>query len=236
MILKRLVPPLILTAAVIVTDNKVAFGKTETSTSPLPQPDYLTSSIKVTTQSRFRQKTITVEVPIAFSVEYRDDPQLELGVEKVLQEGREGVRFETYRVIYWQGEEIDRELLKTETKPPQKRIIARGTKIVVRELPTSEYGTLRYWRKLRVWATSYDGRCQGCSGRTFSGTPVRYGTLAVDPKLIPLGTRVYIPGYGIGRAEDIGGEIKGPRIDLGFDDVRQGWWYAQWVEIYLLVD
>jgi 3D (Asp-Asp-Asp) domain-containing protein len=58
--------------------------------------------------------------------------------------------------------------------------------------------------------------------------------LAVDPAVIPLGTNVYIPGYGIGRAEDIGGAIKGRRIDLGFEDIDDGWWSARWVDVYLL--
>ena len=51
-------------------------------------------------------------------------------------------------------------------------------------------------------------------GRTALGVPVRVGVVAVDPKLIPLGTRLHIPGYGPGLAADVGTAIKGPIIDL----------------------
>jgi 3D (Asp-Asp-Asp) domain-containing protein len=151
-----------------------------------------------------------------------------------LQEGINGQRTEVYLVKYWYGEETERNLIDVQVVEPQKQVVSRGTKIIWRDLETADGGNLKYWRKLRVWATSYDGNCLGCRGRTYSGTSVRHGTLAVDPSLIPLGTDVYIPGYGVGRAEDIGGAIKGNRIDLGFEDVSQGWWQAQWVDVYLL--
>ena len=53
-------------------------------------------------------------------------------------------------------------------------------------------------------------------GRTASGTQARPGTLAADPKVYPFGTVMYIPGYGYGRVEDTGGDIRGARIDLFF--------------------
>lgn len=58
-------------------------------------------------------------------------------------------------------------------------------------------------------------------GITATGTHAHYGTVAVDPSVIPLGTKMYIPGYGYGVAEDTGGAIKGNRIDLFFDDVDE---------------
>ena len=53
-------------------------------------------------------------------------------------------------------------------------------------------------------------------GRTASGVTVRKGVVAVDPRVIPLGTRLYIPGYGPGLAADVGTAIKGRIIDLWF--------------------
>jgi 3D (Asp-Asp-Asp) domain-containing protein len=61
-----------------------------------------------------------------------------------------------------------------------------------------------------------------------------YGVVAVDPKVIPLGSRLYIPGYGVATAGDTGSSIKGNKIDLGFDDVKNGWWSSRFVEIYIL--
>jgi 3D (Asp-Asp-Asp) domain-containing protein len=64
-------------------------------------------------------------------------------------------------------------------------------------------------RHLTVSATCYD-----LSGTTATGMPVGHGVVAVDPSVIPLGTRMYIPGYGNGVAADVGGAIKGAVIDL----------------------
>jgi 3D (Asp-Asp-Asp) domain-containing protein len=53
-------------------------------------------------------------------------------------------------------------------------------------------------------------------GNTALGIPVRKGVVAVDPKLIPLGTKLHVPGYGHGIAADVGWAIKGRIIDLWF--------------------
>lgn len=60
----------------------------------------------------------------------------------------------------------------------------------------------------RVWVTSYCLR-----GHTASGTSVHWGSIAVDPRLIPMGSKIFVPGYGYGRAEDTGSAIKGFHID-----------------------
>lgn len=87
---------------------------------------------------------------------------------------------------------------------------------------------------MNVWATSYDANCRGCTGRAWAGTEVKIGVCAVDPKVISLGTSFYVLGYGPCRAEDIGGMIKGKHIDLGFPDVKNGFWSTRFTDIYLL--
>ncbi len=72
-------------------------------------------------------------------------------------------------------------------------------------------------RAMYVLATGYSAYDPGNSKHTASGTLVRHGVIAVDPDVIPLGTRVFIPGYGRATAEDVGGDIKGRRIDVAFD-------------------
>ena len=219
-------------AAPLCGANKVEAAQSAAATS---QPaDYLSPQTSPETLTRFSEEEIQVSTPIPFKTEYVDDPESEIGTEKILQEGINGQRTEIYLIKYWYSEETERVLLDTRIEPPQKQVVSRGTKIIWRDLETNDYGNLAYWRKLNVLATSYDGNCFGCSGRTYSGTLVRHGTLAVDPAVIPLGTRIYIPGYGVGKAEDIGGGIRGNRIDLGFEDVSKGWWRKQWTDIYLL--
>lgn len=53
-------------------------------------------------------------------------------------------------------------------------------------------------------------------GQTASGSQARIGTVAADPKVLPIGTIVYVPDYGWGRVEDKGGAIKGNKIDLWY--------------------
>jgi len=71
-------------------------------------------------------------------------------------------------------------------------------------------------RSLTVVATAY-----ALPGRTASGRPVGWGVVAVDPSVIPLGSRLAIPGYGMGVAADTGGAITGGRIDVWFPTVAQ---------------
>jgi 3D (Asp-Asp-Asp) domain-containing protein len=73
---------------------------------------------------------------------------------------------------------------------------------------------------MRMIATGYTANCAGCGGMTAIGRRAGYGIVAVDPRLIPLGTHLYIPGYGMAIAGDTGGDIVGHRIDLGFDSNR----------------
>lgn len=67
--------------------------------------------------------------------------------------------------------------------------------------------------KLRVESTAYAPGC-GDSGRTATGTRPAWGTFAVDPRVIPLGSKIYVPGYGWGVARDTGGAIKGRKLDV----------------------
>lgn len=71
--------------------------------------------------------------------------------------------------------------------------------------------------------------------RTATGTMPRVGVVAVDPKVIPLGTRLYIDGYGFARAEDTGGAIKGDKIDLFLDTSEEAKRFGRrWVTVYIL--
>ena len=71
---------------------------------------------------------------------------------------------------------------------------------------------------VQMIATAYVPWCYGCSGVTKSGLRAGRGVVAVDPSVIPLGTRLYIPGYGPAVAGDTGGAIVGRRIDLGYEN------------------
>lgn len=188
----------------------------------------------VTTQSSFSEKLEGQTELIPKKVVFEDDPETEIGEEKVLEEGSNGKKVRIIKItLNKDGSEFDREVISLETTPAIDKKILRGTKIVWRILQTPD-GEIKYWKKMRVYATHYDARCPGCNEWTAIGIRAGKGVIAVDPKVIKLRSKVYIPGYGVAVAGDTGGAIKGNIIDLGFDDARTAGWSAKFVDIYLL--
>jgi len=229
----------VIASVFLIFSPVVLANASSSSATRLPQAvtaeaeaDFVASPLAVKTESFFVNQEKTLEEMIPFEKEYREDPELEYGLEKVQTPGVPGLATKTYLISYWNEEEVNRVLIRHEIQPPVSEVIARGTKIIWKETVTAD-GPIKYWRQLNVRATSYDANCVGCTGRTYSGTEVHHGVCAVDPKVIQLGTWFYVPGYGACHAEDIGGAIKGNKIDLGFENVSQGWWSTRYVDIYL---
>lgn len=216
-----------------------------TETLPANQP--------VTTQSSFTEKLQEETEVLPKNTIYQDDPEGEAGEEKVLEEGEDGKKTKIFKITYYKPtntskvgsvpsdalsfevnqEEYSRELISVETTPAQDKKILRGTKIVWKTLDTAD-GPIKYWKKMRVYATHYDSRCPGCDEWTAIGLRAGKGVIAVDPSVIPLRSKVYIPGYGQAIAGDTGGAIKGNIIDLGFDDAKTAGWSAHFIDIYLI--
>ena len=188
---------------------------------------------------RVKEEMVIEQDPISFETAWQPDPNLELDHQRLDQEGADGVTKRRIRTVYEDGEEVE-QVLEAEWVDcePTNKIIAYGTKIVLRELETPD-GVLKYWRKIRVLATSYTAATSGKSpdhpqyGVTFLGWPMRKGIVAVDPTVINLETEMYVPGYGVGVAADTGGKIRGRHIDLGYEEDDLQWWY-KWVDVYLL--
>jgi 3D (Asp-Asp-Asp) domain-containing protein len=92
----------------------------------------------------------------------------------------------------------------------------------------------------RMYATWYNAASSGkpathpAYGITASGMALTKGIVAVDPAVIPLGTRLYVPGYGFAIAADTGGGIKGNMIDLGYPDGVEVDWRTGWVDVFIL--
>jgi len=188
----------------------------------------------VKTESSFTEKLQDDTEIIPKKVIYQDDPETEAGEEKVLEEGADGKKTKIVKVTYSKdGEEYSREIVSVETTLAKDKKISRGTKIVWRSLDSAD-GPIQYWKKMRVYATHYDSHCPGCDETTAIGLRAGKGVIAVDPSVIKLRSKVYIPGYGMAIAGDTGGAIKGNIIDLGFDDARTAGWSAHFIDIYLL--
>ena len=93
----------------------------------------------------------------------------------------------------------------------------------------------KFSRKMTVEATAYTTEDPGCGLYTFRGNRLRKGLIAVDPRVIPLGTKLYIPGYGYAVADDTGGAIKGNKIDLGYESRSEAFKFGRrTLTIYVL--
>lgn len=164
----------------------------------------------------------TVEEDVDFNTIEKDDPSMEEGKSKVETEGSKGRDKVTYEITYIDGVESERKEISRETVTAAvDKVILNGTKI--------SFNGKSYSRKLVVKAYSYTG-----GGRTAMGTRARVGEIAVDPRVIPLGSKVYIEGVGARIAEDTGGNIKGNTIDIYMNSVAEcRKWGARTVTIYI---
>jgi 3D (Asp-Asp-Asp) domain-containing protein len=201
-----------------------------------PTPETVTQETLVyagrepVTQFSTQITTLTETENIPFTSVITENPDWEFDQQEIQQIGVNGKIQRTYQVELFYGEEISRTLTQEIITEPVEEIVLKGTKPKHIETPQ---GPFAYTQSPTVWSTSYDGNCKGCNGITATGTTVTHGICAVDPKVIPLGTVFYVPGYGMCKAADTGGAIKGNKIDLGFENVQFGWWSSRWVTIYL---
>jgi uncharacterized protein YabE (DUF348 family) len=175
------------------------------------------SSVKIV---RVKKVTDVVEKSKAFAITIQKDPNLMEGERKVLQEGRNGTVINTYESVYENGRLVSKKLLEKRTiVESRNKIIAEGTKKRNGQFSAeTASATSGRGRELLVTATAYTANCSGCSGITATGINIHSSSnmriIAVDPGLIPLGSRVYVEGYGYAVAADTGGAIKGNRIDI----------------------
>jgi 3D (Asp-Asp-Asp) domain-containing protein len=219
-----------------LVDLGIVVAGSDRVSPPLGQDLHDNTLIQVT---RVLETVLVDRESIPYESILAPDDNLEIDRQRMDQPGAEGEHRRRYKIVYENGVEVQRELLDDwVASEPITRGVAYGRKIVSRPLETPE-GTLSYWRVVRMMATSYSASTAGVAadsyhyGITYTGLPMRKGIVAVDPSIVPLRSRVYVPGYGIGDAADVGGAIRSRRIDLGYDDWNLALWY-RWVDVYLL--
>jgi 3D (Asp-Asp-Asp) domain-containing protein len=175
-------------------------------------------------------RVVSEQDEIAPKVEHTLDPSLPVGATRVLSKGKPGEVLKVYRVYVVDGVESQPVLTsETVTVAPRKRVVAVGSakKPVPRTAASAtrrgakDKAPARGGARLRVTATAYSPQQAGLSDHTATGARARHGVVAVDPSVIPLGTRLRIPGYGWAVAADTGGGIRGRHIDLCFDTVAE---------------
>ena len=187
---------------------------------------------------------------IAAEVRYQPTTSLSPGASKTTQSPRAGYREITERVYTKNGVETLRKPVSSAIgQEPQHRIIALGVspRFMPRAIkPHPRYAKaltyrgggprdraayannsgaapmLRIAKTLKMETTAYQGGEPGGGGsRTATGMRVGYGAIAVDPRVVPLGSKLYVEGYGYGFACDTGGAIKGHRLDLAMPSNSQ---------------
>lgn len=198
------------------------------------------------------QEVYTVETP--FVVEEVPNPYLPEGKRIVTTEGIAGQELYTADVEYLNAKEISRTVIRKETvREVQNEVVAVGTGEYVGQqngpmiydgyiiLPSGE--VLTYYKTDTFKATAYTMYDEGCNSTTATMTPVKWGVVAVDPRVVPYGTRMFIVNadgsfiYGLATAEDCGGAIKGKRLDLYMPTLTEAFRYGRKdVTVYFLGD
>lgn len=220
------------TVASVLADAKIQASPSDRVYPSLHAAVYNGMRLRVT---RVTTEISTTEVPVRYRTVYKHDPALRWGGVKVVNPGKAGVGRQKLRTWKKDGVITAREVIGVETvTAPEDKVVAVGTS---RSLTSRGLSSAR--RVLMMSATAYTGGSESCGsfadGRTALGLRAGYGVVAVDPRLIPLGTRVYVEGYGYAVAGDTGSAIRGSRIDLGFESVQQAMRFGRRrVKVYVL--
>lgn len=202
----------------VLEKARVRLGPLDEVWPPLYSPVYDGQTITVA-RVTVREESVVEELPYRTVVRRTRSRWQRYPILK--QHGQAGRVQSEYRVVYRDGKPVRRTLLS--------RRVLEGSVTRIVEVPAnrvlSSRGALGGRRVLQMIATAYDPGPKSCgpraTGRTCIGLRAGHGVVAVDPRHIPLRTRLYIEGYGYAIAGDVGSAIKGNRIDLGYATRRE---------------
>jgi len=162
---------------------------------------------------RKRIDSIVEVSPLPFSVKKVYSDGLRAGTMQTVVAGVNGSKTVHFQDTFVNDKCVSRKKLSVSVKPPVHSVVKEG----LRGIHLASRGATSR-RTLTMIATGYSAsENRRWGGKTATGHRARRGVVAVDPRFIKLGTRLYIEGYGIAIAADTGGAIKGRRIDLCFN-------------------
>lgn len=169
---------------------------------------------------------VTVQEEVAYTTTKIENAALAPGERVVVQAGQNGVNEYVYEIRYENGAEVSRTLIRDAIlSNPVEEIVEYGPESVWELGVVPASAPTNYSRVEVFTATAYDASPADngqWAGKTSTGMPLVYGVVAVDPKVIPYGTKMYIESvdgqykYGYAIAGDCGGAIKGNKVDLFF--------------------
>jgi 3D (Asp-Asp-Asp) domain-containing protein len=184
-----------------------------------------------------------VDIEIPFETQYVESDKLLPGKSEIREKGEKGVLRQVVKTFEVGGQISAPQVQDSfEFKSPKQEVILRNSKpvpkkkvLIQNSLPAAEKGlelakmNIRLTLNVEATAYTYTGN------KTATGVEPREGLIAVDPKVIAMGSKVYVEGYGYAIAADTGGAIRGNRIDVFFPTLRQCIdWGRKPVQIYVL--
>ncbi len=216
------------TVSELLIELGVTLGDRDRTSPPLKTA--VTDGLAVTV-TRVTRREVVEQVTVPAKAHVLAAPGYPAGYTKLLSKGQDGLVKRVVEVWGKDGQVSQRNVLRERVLVRMKpKIVLQGT------LGDVNRGG-GYHQPFRMVATGYaGGACGGsASGHTASGLKARRGVVAVDTRFIPLGTRLYVPGYGFAVAADRGSAIRGNRIDLCFDTYGEAIRFGRRsVQVYIL--
>ncbi|MDD6265514.1 MAG: G5 domain-containing protein [Clostridia bacterium] len=206
------------TVSDLLTGMNISLGENDVLSCSVN--DEITDNMTVAIDS-VETVTRTVETVAKADLKVIESQTIPKGTERVVTQAKDGVKTQTISDKYVNGV-LESSLVVSEaiTTEPTDGVVEKGVGGVYTDSKGKSYSYSYY---IDVEATAY-GICEGGNGITATGTKCHYGTVAVDPKVIPYGTKMYLTGsygdMGVMTAEDCGG-FKGNRIDVYLDGTLQ---------------
>ncbi|MDR1067471.1 MAG: G5 domain-containing protein [Clostridiales bacterium] len=198
------------------------------------------------TLTGFTQSKIVKKEEIPFSTTFNADDSLERGKIVVEKEGEPGLKEVVAMVTKWSSGATETSVLKESSiKAPVNRVIRQGVKDAPSPVLTVKDSEMQYVKRYIMNASAYTAGYESTGknpgdpgyGVTASGMLVKKGVVAVDPAVIPLGTKLYVEGYGYAVAADTGGSIKGEKIDLYYENLSDAIKFGRrQIEVYVLTE
>ncbi|NCO34534.1 MAG: hypothetical protein AUJ92_21695 [Armatimonadetes bacterium CG2_30_59_28] len=202
----------------LLQEQKVALTALDRASPPPSAKLHKGLYIKVV---RIERATVERAIAVRFETIYKFSHTLRPGTKRTIKEGIEGEGTQTVEVWKKNGSLTLEKVTRTRIdRKPADRVVLMGDRTL---MPSR--GGIRPRKVVSMHATGYSAGPRSCGkhadGFTSIGLRAGYGVAAVDPRVIPLGTRLFVEGYGFAVAADVGGAIKGNRIDLGYDSHQE---------------
>lgn len=192
---------------------------------------------------KLSNKIEVVDIKIPYTTQYVESAKVPRGKNVIQEKGETGILRQVVKTFEVDGQISDQQVKSSfEIKSPKKEVVFQNTKPIPKIKVIAQNSNVAVTRglelpkmdislTLNVESTAYTYT----GNRTATGVEPRQGMIAVDPKVIAMGSKVYVEGYGYAVAADTGGAIRGNRIDVFFPTLRQCVdWGRKSVRIYVI--